>query len=70
MAGRLQEMRGKVIIGQYLKSSNLLVDLRVGSALYAENSIGMNLLIGIFYGLVCFAFLRKPIHWLITKFVS
>jgi len=62
-------MSGKNIIGKYLKSNNLLVELRVGNSLYSENSIGMQILQGIFFGLVFFAVLRKPIHWLRGKVV-
>ena len=62
-------MNGKIITGQYLKSNNLLVELRVGNSLYSENSIGMQILQGIFFGFVFFAVLRKPIHWLRGKVV-
>ncbi len=57
-------MQGKIIKGKHLKSNGLLVELRVGTSLYTENSVGMRILIGIFIGLVCFAFLRSPIHWI------
>jgi len=62
-------MSGKNIIGKYLKSNNLLVELRVGNSLYSENSIGMQILQGIFFGLVFFAVLRKLIHWFRGKVV-
>jgi hypothetical protein len=62
-------MNGKTISGKYLKSNNLLVELRVGKSLYSENSIGMQILQGIFFGFVFFAVLRKPIHWLRDKVV-
>ncbi|WP_386032564.1 hypothetical protein [Thalassotalea euphylliae] len=62
-------MSGKKIIGKYLKSNNLLVELRVGKSLYSENSIGMQILQGIFFGFVFFVILRKPIHWLRSKVV-
>ena len=62
-------MSGKKIVGKYLKANNLLVELRVGNSLYSENSIGMQILQGIFFGFVFFAVLRKPIHWLRGKLV-
>ncbi|WP_412973191.1 hypothetical protein [Glaciecola sp. MF2-115] len=62
-------MNGKNIIGKYLKSNNLLVELRVGKSLYSENSIGMQILQGIFFGFVFFAILHRPIHWLRSKVV-
>lgn len=63
-------MNGNKITGKYLKSNNLLVELRVGKSLYSDNSIGMQILQGIFFGFVFFAVLRRPIHWLRDKVVQ
>lgn len=60
-------MEGKEIIGKHIKDKSLLVELRVDESIYAENSIGMRILVGVFIGLVCFAFLRSPIHFLAKK---
>ncbi|ARD22977.1 MULTISPECIES: hypothetical protein [Shewanella] len=65
----LNRMTEKEIKGKHQKNKSLLVELRVGKSLYAENSVGMRVLIGIFIGLVCFAFLRSPIHWIAKKVI-
>lgn len=62
-------MQGKVITGKHVKSGSLLIELRVGDRLYTDNSIGMRILTSIFLGLVFFAFLRSPIHWILNRFV-
>ncbi|GAA0656574.1 hypothetical protein [Rheinheimera tangshanensis] len=62
-------MQGKVITGKHVKSENLLIELRVGDRLYTDDSIGMKILTSIFLGLVLFAFLRSPIHWILNRFV-
>lgn len=62
-------MDGKIITGKYLKSNNRLVELRVGSSLYTDNSTGMQILVGIFYGVILYAVFRKPILWLRDKIV-
>ena len=65
----LNRMTGNEIKGKHQKNKSLLVELRVGKSLNAENSVGMRVLIGIFIGLVCFAFLRSPIHWIAKKVI-
>lgn len=62
-------MQGNVITGKHVKSESLLIELRVGARLYTDNSIGMRILTSIFLGLVLFAFLRGPIHWISNRFV-
>jgi hypothetical protein len=65
----LNLMKGKEIKGKHQKNKRLLVELRAGKSLYSENSVGMRILTGIFIGLVCFAFLRNPIHWIAKKVI-
>ncbi|MFC6439261.1 hypothetical protein [Bowmanella sp. JS7-9] len=65
----LNLMTGKEIKGKHQKDKSLLVELRVGESLYADNSVGMRVLIGVFVGLVCFAYLRRPIHWFAKKVI-
>lgn len=62
-------MQGKVITAKHVKSENLLIELRVGDRLYTDNSVGMRILTSILLGLVLFAFLRSPIHWILNRFV-
>lgn len=64
----LNLMQGKVITGKHVKSESLLIELRVGNRLYTDNSIGMRVLTSIFYGLVLFALLRSPMHWIFDRF--
>ena len=62
-------MEKKELHGKYLTANNAIIELRVDGEFVKKASTTKQVYMGIFVAFIVFCIIRKPIQWIVSKYV-